>query len=104
SRRRHTILVSDWSSDVCSSDLLGRGLDADEEGLLVLARRLDGAIGVEVDAAAGGAGAGGQPLGDGLGLGQGGAVEDGGEHLVEQIGRASCRERGGRWAGGGRVK
>src|SRR5262249_59070067 len=22
SRRRHTILVSDWSSDVCSSDLL----------------------------------------------------------------------------------
>src|SRR5438046_10102181 len=25
SRRRHTRLVSDWSSDVCSSDLLGRG-------------------------------------------------------------------------------
>src|SRR5262249_59159654 len=24
SRRRHTILVSDWSSDVCSSDLAGR--------------------------------------------------------------------------------
>src|SRR5262249_59369282 len=24
SRRRHTRLVSDWSSDVCSSDLLGR--------------------------------------------------------------------------------
>src|SRR5262249_57020356 len=25
SRRRHTILVSDWSSDVCSSDLLAVG-------------------------------------------------------------------------------
>src|SRR5438093_12019179 len=25
SRRRHTRLVSDWSSDVCSSDLRGRG-------------------------------------------------------------------------------
>src|SRR5262249_56673085 len=25
SRRRHTILVSDWSSDVCSSDLQFRG-------------------------------------------------------------------------------
>src|SRR5262249_58599781 len=24
SRRRHTILVSDWSSDVCSSDLAGQ--------------------------------------------------------------------------------
>src|SRR5262249_56980313 len=24
SRRRHTILVSDWSSDVCSSDLIGK--------------------------------------------------------------------------------
>src|SRR6202023_4201730 len=24
SRRRHTRLVSDWSSDVCSSDLIGR--------------------------------------------------------------------------------
>src|SRR5262249_59791123 len=24
SRRRHTRLVSDWSSDVCSSDLLGK--------------------------------------------------------------------------------
>src|SRR5437016_10437866 len=27
SRRRHTRLVSDWSSDVCSSDLYGRSLD-----------------------------------------------------------------------------
>src|SRR5438093_8485769 len=27
SRRRHTILVSDWSSDVCSSDLFAAGVD-----------------------------------------------------------------------------
>src|SRR5262249_58338174 len=27
SRRRHTRLVSDWSSDVCSSDLAVRALD-----------------------------------------------------------------------------
>src|SRR5262249_57192970 len=27
SRRRHTRLVSDWSSDVCSSDLPMRGVD-----------------------------------------------------------------------------
>src|SRR5262249_58725575 len=27
SRRRHTRLVSDWSSDVCSSDLVERDLD-----------------------------------------------------------------------------
>src|SRR5262249_57807997 len=27
SRRRHTILVSDWSSDVCSSDLLPQLLE-----------------------------------------------------------------------------
>src|SRR5256885_14070631 len=29
SRRRHTRLQGDWSSDVCSSDLLGDGTDAD---------------------------------------------------------------------------
>src|SRR5262249_58557933 len=27
SRRRHTILVSDWSSDVCSSDLVEQALE-----------------------------------------------------------------------------
>src|SRR5215213_606058 len=27
SRRRHTRLVSDWSSDVCSSDLIDTGVD-----------------------------------------------------------------------------
>src|SRR5437764_8070010 len=27
SRRRHTIYIGDWSSDVCSSDLLGVGVE-----------------------------------------------------------------------------
>src|SRR5438093_13634810 len=33
SRRRHTILVSDWSSDVCSSDLDGRSPAAETKGV-----------------------------------------------------------------------
>src|SRR5438093_11092646 len=32
SRRRHTILVSDWSSDVCSSDLAGARSDTASAG------------------------------------------------------------------------
>src|SRR5258706_7486809 len=32
SRRRHTRLVSDWSSDVCSSDLNGKGGDILHKG------------------------------------------------------------------------
>src|SRR5690348_17481758 len=36
SRRRHTIWTGDWSSDVCSSDLLGEGrLGADRLGFAV---------------------------------------------------------------------
>src|SRR5262249_29635638 len=33
SRRRHTRLVSDWSSDVCSSDLVARALGLTKAGL-----------------------------------------------------------------------
>src|SRR5437016_10723155 len=37
SRRRHTRLVSDWSSDVCSSDLAGAGgTDAQDWAQLLL--------------------------------------------------------------------
>src|SRR5258706_826340 len=38
SRRRHTILVSDWSSDVCSSDLESSGADVLDDPALDLAR------------------------------------------------------------------
>src|SRR5690242_21899329 len=68
SRRRHTRLTCDWSSDVCSSDLRGRHARVREE-LFALARRpLEGVrelvLGVS-DAKA----------------------------LAAEIGRASCRER-----------
>src|SRR5438093_10307846 len=36
SRRRHTRLVSDWSSDVCSSDLLGPAAAAEFSFLLAI--------------------------------------------------------------------
>src|SRR5205085_6717439 len=68
SRRRHTSFDCDWSSDVCSSDLVGHVV-ADGRGVV---------------------GQGGE-RGPDLALGQDAA--DGGLDLG-QIGRASCRERG----------
>src|SRR5258706_9691965 len=47
SRSRHTRLVSDWSSDVCSSDLL-----ADVIGAAVSQRRIDPVIPAAPDGAA----------------------------------------------------
>src|SRR5436305_7705033 len=35
SRRRHTRCGRDWSSDVCSSDLRGRGFDCSAEDVLI---------------------------------------------------------------------
>src|SRR4051812_49780559 len=57
SRRRHTRLTCDWSSDVCSSDLdTGEAVDlvveaveALDDGLLNLLDRVDGLAGVGVD-------------------------------------------------------
>src|SRR5690242_21915517 len=74
SRRRHTRLTCDWSSDVCSSDL--KQLDA-VEGRQLAARRLrqDAAREAELHGLA-------NPS---FGLAHG-------AHLAE-IGRASCRER-----------
>src|SRR5262249_47989520 len=83
SRRRHTRLVSDWSSDVCSSDLRDRLV---EDRQPVAARAFRGRTDDR------------QRLGLGLDA-FGGA--DAGELLLEEIGRASCRERGERWGGGG---
>src|SRR3546814_5392783 len=64
--------ISDWSSDVCSSDLIGEvGVDAgphpapaggDADGLAVVQQRLEGRLELIVE-------------------------------VGEQIGRASCRER-----------
>src|SRR5258706_3897229 len=81
SRRRHTRLVSDWSSDVCSSDLMISGVprrqDAGDHGW-------DG-------------GRPSRPEGDGRrarGKGASGGRRRRFEtYVAEEIGRASCRER-----------
>src|SRR3546814_7702102 len=91
--------ISDWSSDVCSSDLTGlvelgslqrriRGAEGDGLGLDLLdaAARTDRLV-VQADARVFLIGVG--PLGvDRIGEGGAGAGDVGG-----QIGRASCRER-----------
>src|SRR5262245_63624722 len=91
SRRRHTRCLSDWSSDVCSSDLAAastalrggrRGRAETDVGVGVNQTRIDrhsrcvNHAGVARDRNVGA---------DGL----------------DQIGRASCRERGEIWGGGG---
>src|SRR5256885_6669298 len=82
SRRRHTRLQGDWSSDVCSSDL-GRHA----RGVEVVAR-------IQRDQHV----IGGGPAVQDLGGGEDGAVAQG-HHVAgaahpTEIGRASCRGRG----------
>src|SRR5262249_59534497 len=87
SRRRHTRLVSDWSSDVCSSDLDKRGkanFTPLPDGILLKPGMTDSRVPilrqrlVELD----------------LSVPEAGAVADlYDEPLVAEIGRASCRER-----------
>src|SRR5688500_19852088 len=79
SRRRHTSLQGDWSSDVCSSDLC----QARHDALLEVAAP-------DVDA---------QPRGDIDARPRERPVD-----ALLQIGRASCRERGRTWQVGGAVK
>src|SRR5690606_40789296 len=101
SRRRHTRFSRDWSSDVCSSDLErvgGIGLGAVELPVVTDTKRLQSCgrrvacahIGnvVEHDARLGAVDQGG---------------ELGGGQVLEEIGRASCRERAERWADAGRA-
>src|SRR5688500_20213283 len=90
SRRRHTRLQGDWSSDVCSSDLffLEQGFQAlddaqagIEQGQQLLAEQHQRQLGAAL-APEGQAGKGRRP----------------------EIGRASCRERGQNHAAGGASK
>src|SRR3546814_20837926 len=91
--------ISDWSSDVCSSDLLQcRAAAAGHMDDAVRAVALDG-VGDRDDlagcqqqpaAVAGLAAAGG--VEDGT-VGLEAALVDGGDHRVAEIGRAACRER-----------
>src|SRR5262249_56411734 len=92
SRRRHTRLVSDWSSDVCSSDLALDEVAFNLRGWLVGQVCLMALIGVTTAA---GLWLLGIPMALTLSL-LAGILE------LVQIGRASCRERGESWglAGG----
>src|SRR5690606_14290218 len=72
-----------------AAEVFRRGFDADEEHLLPLVGGDDGAVGVEVDLAGGGAGTGGQAGGDDLGLLDLGEVEDRREQLLELVGRVA---------------
>src|SRR5207249_9288191 len=98
SRRRHTRSKRDWSSDVCSSDLVAldvaRQLVAFRDGALV-----EYAVNIPV----GDVGALEEmrpflALADRLGRF---SVQLDPEHLSSEIGRASCRERGEMRGGGG---
>src|SRR5256885_6815797 len=83
SRRRHTRLQGDWSSDVCSSDLTARASDEERVERQRVARMHDGFevdLRVEADEGEGAL----------LALGD---VEQRQRDRGGQIGRASCRER-----------
>src|SRR5207237_4469857 len=90
SRRRHTRFKCDWSSDVCSSDLdydleeLEKATPRDVDGILVtqgFRDLVDDARGILTELIA-------APPAERRGSGK-------------EIGRASCRERGGVWEAGG---
>src|SRR5207245_8331685 len=93
SRRRHTICYRDWSSDVCSSDLVilmhMRGTP-DTMDSLATYRHVAAEVAAELDAAARRAEQGG--------VARERIVVDPGFGFAKQpeqkIGRASCRERG----------
>src|SRR2546429_5127111 len=83
SRRRHTRCSRDWSSDVCSSDL--NELSAEEKASLVRWKEELAALRAELS----------RPVPVAHGLQEGGVPESAhaGIHDVQEIGRASCRER-----------
>src|SRR5207247_6158667 len=97
SRRRHTRSTRDWSSDVCSSDLLAyntrlvRKQDLPKSYEDLAHPRWRGKLGIEADDADWLAGVFAQ-----LGEARGVRIF---QEIVAEIGRASCRERGER-AGG----
>src|SRR5207248_8607315 len=79
SRRRHTRSYGDWSSDVCSSDLVGAAASRLQRGHRRAEQRVDVAV-VRQEVA--------------REEGQGVEVRDRAARAAREIGRASCRERG----------
>src|SRR5262249_58084513 len=96
SRRRHTSLVSDWSSDVCSSDLtalwqrLGDVMPFFERHLVLAHSPFE----ATPPQAPGGRGSYDVPRHLPLAMAP---IWRG--QLAQKIGRASCRERGESWVG-----
>src|SRR5436853_4098363 len=90
SRRRHTRCLSDWSSDVCSSDLMGSRVGADVD-IVVVGGGIAGLYAAELLAKSG-ARVCLLEARDRLG-GRLYTLREPGWPVVE-IGRASCRERG----------
>ena len=76
----------DALGDLHALDVLGRGLQADQDDLLAPLMPLLGLLGGEHHAAAGGAGGGGQALAHDLGLLQGLGVKGGVQQGVELLG------------------
>src|SRR5699024_11771747 len=87
SRRRHTRSKRDWSSDVCSSDLISTptmAIAAKPSEEMIRTRSERGAV-----------------FGDDGGASPSGVAAMALVVVVVEIGRASCRERGGGAGGGG---
>src|SRR3546814_3341014 len=93
--------ISDWSSDVCSSDLAfrvggihrQRRFDVGQSGVPVVEETVGAGAQHQDVGAVGRMGLGTAEIGDGIGV----VADDGGGHRAvdQQIGRASCRERVG---------
>src|SRR5207247_8370402 len=100
--RRHTRSTRDWSSDVCSSDLvLGHGAEAFAAGGdFFFIEMDDGAIAVVEDQLGVGFGAGDADVGFAGFYFGGDGLKAGGDYLVGEIGRASCRGAVNRGGGG----
>src|SRR5205814_5181414 len=97
SRRRHTRCLSDWSSDVCSSDLGLAPLVAIAGGMGERRDDFDLALfGASTGTSIVPSGEWGRPRGA-----DEGASVIAGVLAFFQIGRASCRERGEVWGVGG---
>src|SRR5258707_8948284 len=84
SRRRHTRYWRDWSSDVCSSDLLNLSREVQLPGPLDAVGDFSGNLRREPAVLEG-------ELGSGSSVNRGAGWP--GELVREEIGRASCRER-----------
>src|SRR5207248_6245425 len=88
SRRRHTISYGDWSSDVCSSDLVRSDRDH-----AAIARAAGGGVRTSAAGIVGAGALGMRRAEPAIKVIAGRSAQCAGVGGVGQIGRASCRER-----------